>query len=273
MSDFWSEQTRRGPQSAVVGGATVSRGSLVRLRPKAWGDVFDLALAGRLAVVESIEQDSDGKLHVTVTVEDDPGRDLGAMRALAHRFFFGVDEIEPGDGDAQPRRQPAAILVAGIGNVFLGDDGFGVEVAKRLQDAPLPEGVDVREFGIRGMDLAYALQEEYSTVVFVDAAARGEAPGTVSLVEPALDLDDVAIDTHGMDPLRVLGLAHAMGRIPERVLVVACEPQLVIHGEHDDDLVGELSVPVAAAVPEAVELILSLVTKLSDDSNGRVVPK
>jgi hydrogenase maturation protease len=273
MSDFWNEQAKRGPHSAVVGGATVRRGTLVRLNPRAGGDIFDLALAGRLAVVESIEQDSDGKMHVTVTVEDDPGRDLGEMRALAHRFFFGVDEIEPVEADVSQRRKHAATLVAGIGNVFLGDDGFGVEVATRLQDAPLPEGVDVREFGIRGMDLAYALQEEYTTVVFVDAAARGEEPGTVSLVEPELDLEEVTLDTHGMDPLRVLGLARAMGRIPERVLVVACEPQRVTYGEHDDDLVGELSAPVAAAVPQAVELILSLVTKLNAESNERVVPK
>jgi hydrogenase maturation protease len=273
MSDFWSEQAKPAPQSAAVGDATVRKGSLVRLRPKGGGDIFDLALADRLAIVESLEQDSDGKLHVIVTVDDDPGRDLGAMRALGHRFFFGLDEIDPVPGDMQPTRQHAKILVAGVGNVFLGDDGFGVEVANRLHDAPLPDGVDVREFGIRGMDLAYALQEDYDTVIFVDAAPRGESPGTVSLVEPELSLDEVVLDTHGMDPVRVLGLARAMGRVPERVLVVACEPQVVIHGEHDDDLVGELSPPVRAAVGEACELLLSLVTELSAESKGKVVPK
>jgi hydrogenase maturation protease len=273
MSDFWSEQAKPPPQSAVVGETTVRKGSLVRLRPKGGGDIFDLALADRLAVVESLEEDSDGKLHVIVTVDDDPGRDLGAMRALGHRFFFGLDEIDPVEGGMQPAHHDARILVAGIGNVFLGDDGFGVEVAKRLQDAPLPEGVDVRDFGIRGMDLAYALQEDYDTVIFIDAAPRGEAPGTVSLVEAELNYGEVVLDTHGMDPLRVLVLAQAMGRVPERVLVVACEPQVVIHGEHDEDLVGELSPPVAAAVGEAAELVVTLVTELSVESKGKVAPE
>jgi hydrogenase maturation protease len=271
MSDFWGEQAKSPPRFAVLEGETIRKGSLVRLRPKGGGDIFDLALADRLAIVESLEQDSDGKLHVTVTVDDDPGRDLGAMRALGHRFFFGLDEIEPVEGDMQPTPHPARILVAGIGNVFLGDDGFGVQVAKRLQDAPLPEGVDVRDFGIRGMDLAYALQEDYSTVIFIDAAPRGEAPGTVSLVEPEMKLDEIVLDTHGMDPVRVLALARAMGRVPEGVLVVACEPQVVVRGEHDDDLVGELSPAVGAAVGEATDLVVSLVTELSVESKGKAV--
>jgi hydrogenase maturation protease len=263
VSDFWAEQARPAPASAEAAGRTIRKGSLVRLRPKAGGDVFDLALADRLAVVESIEQDAEGRLHVTVTLEDDPGRDLGAMRALGHRFFFGVDEVEPVDDALQPPPGGARILVAGIGNVFLGDDGFGVEVAGRLRDVPLPDGVEVRDFGIRGMDLAYALQEDYEAVVLVDAAPRGEAPGTVSLVEPDLEAgDEVVLDTHGMDPLRVLALARAMGRVPERVLVVVCEPQTIVHGEHDDELVGELSEPVRAGVDEAVAVVRSLVEEL-----------
>jgi hydrogenase maturation protease len=271
MTDFWTEQAKPGPKQIEVGGQTVTRGSLVRLRPKAGGDVFDLALADRLAVVESLEEDSDGKLHVTVTLKDDPGRELGAMRALGHRFFFGVDEIEPVDEELQPPAREARILIAGIGNVFLGDDGFGVEVAIRLQDAPLPDGVEVRDFGIRGMDLAYALQEDYDTVVFVDAAPRGEVPGTVSLVEPDLDLDEVVLDTHGMDPLRVVALAQAMGHLPERVLVVACEPQTIVAGEHDEDLVGELSEPVQLAVDDAVALVRSLVEDLKAETSGKAV--
>jgi hydrogenase maturation protease len=265
MSDFWREQAKPGPTSAAVGGQTIGRGSLVRLRPKAGGDVFDLALADRLAVVDSIEEDAEGKLHVTVTLEDDPGRDLGAMRALGHRFFFALDEVEPVDADLQPARTRPRVLVAGVGNIFLGDDGFGVEVARRLADTPLPDGVEVRDFGIRGMDLAYALQEDYEAVVFVDAAPRGERPGTVSLVEPELDLDEVELDTHGMHPLRVIALARAMGRVPERVLVVACEPARIVDGEHDEDLVGELSAPVAAAVDDAVALVPSIVGRLLDE--------
>jgi hydrogenase maturation protease len=155
------------------------------------------------------------------------------------------------------------VLVAGIGNVFLGDDGFGVEVARRLARRDLPPGVDVADFGIRGMDLAYALQADYDAVVFVDTAPRGEAPGTISVIEPELDEDEAVIDTHGMDPVRVLGLARALGRVPPRVLVVACEPERIVHGEHDEDLVGELSPTVQAAVDEAVPLVESVVGELA----------
>jgi hydrogenase maturation protease len=268
---FWDEQSIPGPDAVEVDGATIRKGARVRLRPRAGGDVFDIALAGRLAVVDSLEQDADGKLHVTVTLDDDPGRDLGAARVLGHRFFFAIDEIEPVAGSPElPARRPR-ILVAGVGNLFLGDDGFGVHVAQRLAERVLPDTVDVHDFGIRGMDLAYALQDDYDTVVFVDAAPRGERPGTVSLVEPELDLDEVVLDTHGMDPVRVLALARAMGRIPERVLVVACEPERIVHGEHDEDLVGELSAPVAAAVGEATDLVASLVVELVEESNRKAV--
>ena len=275
MSDFWTEQGTPGPDSAEVGGKAIRRGSRVRLRPRTGGDIFDIALADRLAVVESIEEDADGALHVTVTLDDDPGRDLGAARVLGHRFFFGLDEVEPVAATPGEQVRTPRVLVAGIGNVFLGDDGFGVEVARRLSERDVPDGVDVHDFGIRGMDLAYALQDDYDTVVFVDAAQRGERPGTVSLVEPELDLDDVVLDTHGMDPLRVLALARAMGHVPERVLVVACEPDVVVDGEHDEDLVGELSAPVSAAVDEAVALVSALVADLlvQPDSNGKAVPR
>jgi hydrogenase maturation protease len=269
--DFWDEQSQPGPESATVAGQTIRKGSRVRLRPRAGGDIFDLALADRLAVVEGIDEDTDGKIHVSVTLDDDPGRDLGTARILGHRFFFGLDEVEPMQGDEEACPVPARILVAGIGNIFLGDDGFGVEVARRLAERGLPDGVDVRDFGIRGLDLAYALQEGYDTVIFVDAAPRGEEPGTVSLVEPELDLEDVMLDTHGMDPLRVLALARALGGMPESVLVVACEPQVVVDDEHDEDLVGSLSPPVLAAVEEAVELVSSLSAELMTATNRKVV--
>ena len=266
-TDFWGEQSRPGADSAAVGGTTIRRGSRVRLRPKAGGDVFDLALTDRLAIVEGIDEDAEGKLHVSVTLDDDPGRDLGTARIVGHRFFFGLDEIEPVEGGIDAGAARTRILVAGIGNIFLGDDGFGVEVARRLLEQELPEGVEVRDFGIRGMDLAYALQEGYDTVIFVDAAPRGEAPGTVSLIEPDLDLDEVALDTHGMDPVRVLALARAMGRVPERVLLVACEPGTLV-GEREEELVGELSEPVGAAVAEAMSLVSSLVEELMGESTS-----
>ena len=155
------------------------------------------------------------------------------------------------------------ILVAGIGNVFLGDDGFGVEVVKRLAGRGLPEGVEVRDFGIRGMDLAYALHEDYDLVVFVDATPRGGEPGTVYLIEPEIEEDGmVSLDTHGMDPVKVIRLSRALGAPPTRTLVVGCEPKVILGGEDYDDMLMELSEPVEAAVEEAVEMVESLVNRI-----------
>jgi hydrogenase maturation protease len=268
MTGFWEELGRAGAETVTVGGAEIRKGSRVRLRPREGADVLDLALAGRTAVVEAIEEDTEGRRHVAVTLDDDPGRDLGDARFPGHRFFFRTDEIEPLEDGAAPSERTPRILVAGIGNVFLGDDGFGVAVARRLAERELPDGVEAVDFGIRGIDLAYALQADYDAVVFVDTAPRGEVPGTISVIEPELDPGEVTIDTHGMDPVRVLGFARALGRIPSRVLVVACEPQRIVHGEHDEDLVGELSEPVGAAVEEAVTLVESLVAELAAETQS-----
>ena len=160
------------------------------------------------------------------------------------------------------------VLVAGIGNVFLGDDGFGVEVVRRLAGRELPEGVEVADFGIRGMDLAYALQDDYEVVVFVDAIPRGGEPGTVYLLEPEIEEDgEVALDTHAMDPVKVIKLARALGARPTRTLVVGCEPQVVVSGEDYEDMLMELSEPVSAAVEEAVKLVESLVEEISGEGN------
>lgn len=154
------------------------------------------------------------------------------------------------------------VLVAGIGNVFLGDDGFGVEVVKRLAERTLPGGVEVVDFGIRGMDLAYALHEDYDLVVFVDATARGGKPGTVYLIEPEVEDDGtVSLDTHGMDPIKVIRLSRVLGASPSRTLVVGCEPEVVPGGGNYDDMLMELSEPVRAAVEEAAALVESLVTE------------
>jgi hydrogenase maturation protease len=162
---------------------------------------------------------------------------------------------------------PKRILIAGVGNIFLGDDGFGVEVVRRLAERELPEGVEVVDFGIRGLDLAYALQKDYEVVVFVDATPRGEEPGTVYLLEPEIEEDgEVSLDTHGMDPVKVIKLSRALGARPTRTLVVGCEPQVVLGGEDYDDMLMELSEPVRAAVGEAVKLVESLV----EESNKEV---
>jgi hydrogenase maturation protease len=162
------------------------------------------------------------------------------------------------------------VLVAGVGNIFLGDDGFGVEVVRRLAERALPEGVEVKDFGIRGMDLAYALQEDYEAVVFVDAVPWGEEPGTVYLIEAEIEEDgEVSLDTHGMDPVKVIKLSRALGAEPTRTLVVGCEPGVVLSGEDYDDMSMELSEPVRAAVEEAVSLVESLVEEIGREGKVR----
>lgn len=150
------------------------------------------------------------------------------------------------------------VLVAGIGNVFLGDDAFGVEVVKRLATAGLPPEVQVADYGISGLHLAYELLSGYETTILVDAAPRGGEPGTVYLIEPDGGGDGSAgpLDAHGMQPDVVLHLLRALGGDAERVLVVGCEPECVEEG------IG-LSPRVAAAVPRAIELVTELVTELA----------
>ncbi|MEU6714497.1 hydrogenase maturation protease [Nonomuraea sp. NPDC046802] len=260
---FWVRMAENGPGEVIVDGVAVGPGSRVRLRPRSQSDVFDLVLDGRLAIVESVEQDDEGALHVAVTLDDDPGRDLGQARLPGHRFFYSAEEIEP-LGEHVERPVADRLLVAGIGNVFLGDDGFGVEVVRRMAEQPGIPGVDVVDFGIRGMDLAYALQHDYAAVIFVDAAPRGQSPGTLTVLEPDLPGDEgPGLETHGMDPVRVLGLAGRLGRIPERVRVVCCEPARV------EEALFELSEPVCAMVDEAVSLVKSLVMDMIAENRGQ----
>lgn len=153
------------------------------------------------------------------------------------------------------------ILVAGIGNIFLADDGFGVEVVRRLARRPIPEGVRVVDFGIRGMDLAYALLEEHDALVMVDTVSRGGEPGTLYLIEPRLEGIEATLDTHGMDPVKVLGLALALGAHLARTYLVACEPA-VLGGDDEAAIVVGLSDPVLAAVDEAVGMVESLLEEI-----------
>lgn len=247
-----------------VGTQKVRIGDRVRLRPRKGGDVMDLALAGQAAIIESIEQDYEGKIHVCVVLEDDPGRDLGMLRQPGHRFFFDAEEVEPlpqTESHSRPKAKSARILVAGIGNIFLGDDGFGVEVIRRLAARELPEGVKVADFGIRGFDLAFALQDGYETTILVDAYPHGQTPGTVSLVEPDLnDLDAEAqaiVDAHAMNPIHVLRMAKSMNGSLGKILLIGCEPQTF--GPEEGQL--GLSNSVEAAVNGAVDMVISAVHK------------
>lgn len=165
------------------------------------------------------------------------------------------------------------ILIACLGNIFLGDDGFGVEVAQRLMSSKTkryPEGVQVMDFGIRGMELAYTLLDDYDVLVLVDAVPRGSPPGTLYLIEPDLvstgpqqgvEAGRVAVDAHSMDPVKVLAFARTLGARPIRTLLVGCEPG-EIGGEDYLEMQMSLSEPVQAAVDEAVKMIDSLVDGL-----------
>jgi hydrogenase maturation protease len=157
------------------------------------------------------------------------------------------------------------ILVAGAGNIFLGDDGFGVEVAQRLADRPVPDGVEVADFGIRGVHLAYQLLDGYDMLILVDALQRDGEPGTVYLIEPDLDAFEPSppgadgaqpvVDAHSMTPDAVFSTFKALGGTLGRALVVGCEPAEIT------ERIG-LSPVVAAAVRPAADKVLELLTEL-----------
>jgi hydrogenase maturation protease len=156
------------------------------------------------------------------------------------------------------------VLVAGIGNVFLGDDGFGVALADRLARRALPAGAEVVDYGIRGMDLAYALHDGWDAVVLLDATPRGGPPGTLYVIEADAvpEAAQGAFDAHGMDPLAVLALARTLGGPLPRVLVVGCEPETVLRGD-EEDVVAAISEPVRAALDEGVRVVEDLLAELT----------
>jgi hydrogenase maturation protease len=177
------------------------------------------------------------------------------------------------------------VLIAGVGNIFLGDDGFGVEVARRLAGADLPGWVEVADYGISGMHLAYDLANGYDTAILIDAAPRGGAPGTVTVIdvaqgrEPAAEgetaTDEAAdrefaeswlFDAHGMQPDVVLGVLDRLGAGTARLLVVGCEPASLEAGM-------ELSEPVAKAVDQAVQVVIDLVAEVGEAEGVSHVPR
>jgi len=154
------------------------------------------------------------------------------------------------------------ILVAGIGNVFLGDDGFGVEVATLLLARSRPEWLVVGDFGVRGFDLAYALMDpKHEGAVLVDLVSRGLAPGTLSVIEPVLDdpAGEPTFDAHTMTPENVLALVRVLGGAPPPLRIVGCEPLTV--GLDEDVFVG-LSERVRAAIEPAARLALDVAESL-----------
>jgi hydrogenase maturation protease len=282
-----------------VGGIRVARGSRVRLRPTRRADSMDFFLAGRVAEVQGVYRDVEDVAWVAVSLEGGPAGDLHSSHGRFFYFYpEEIEPLEPGAGEpsdserrsyatSDPGRAgtgggggfhpvaagPAPVpedradvalrsfhtLVACVGNIFLGDDGFGVEVARRLAGRELPAGVRVADFGIRGIHLAYELADKsYETVILVDATPRGGEPGTVYLIEPDLDrLGEAAsgqADAHGMDPQTVFTLLKTLGGRPGRVLIVGCEPAST------EEEIG-LSEPVSAAVEEAVRMIFEILER------------
>lgn len=163
------------------------------------------------------------------------------------------------------------ILIAGIGNIFLGDDGFGVEVAQRLLARSYPSEVQVVDFGIKGVELAYTLLDGYDTLILIDVTPRGGKPGTLYLLEPDLsacnprqgaEAGRVALDAHSMDPVKMLAFAATLGPLPRQVLLIGCEPLPFDSDDMYTEMQMGLSKPVQAAVDGAVKLVDSLIEKL-----------
>jgi hydrogenase maturation protease len=159
------------------------------------------------------------------------------------------------------------ILVAGIGNIFMGDDAFGCRVADDLAHHAMPDQVRVADFGIRSYDLAYAIMDDYDAVILIDAMPLGEPPGTVSLIEPdSAELEELSageVDAHSMSPVAALRLVHNLGGDVRRLYVVGCEPAVL-----DAEEIG-LSDPVSAAVPGAVAMVEMLIHELLEKEPAR----
>jgi hydrogenase maturation protease len=143
------------------------------------------------------------------------------------------------------------VLVAGLGNVFRSDDGFGVEVVRRLGQRPLPAGVQLMDAGIRSLHLAYALLDTPALLVVIDTVARGGAPGTLYVIEPALPAGDGTVDAHDLDLQGLRAGVQALGGQMPPVLLVGCEPAAL------DDGMG-LSPVVAGVVDQAMDIVCKL---------------
>jgi len=237
-------------------GRAIRRGSRVRLRPGGKADAMDMFLARQTATVAAVYRDVDDQAHVAVTVDASMAGDL--HESIGRYFYFRPEEVEVVDGEGPPasvaERASARVLVAGIGNMFLGDDGFGSAVAQRLASRALPADVRVEDFGIRSVHLAYdLLAASYETTILVDAVSRGGQPGTLYVIEPEPDeVYATPPDAHTITVESVLGFLKGIGGAPGRVLIVGCEVGSVAPG------VG-LSEAVAAAVDGAADMVMKLI--------------
>lgn len=167
--------------------------------------------------------------------------------------YIPIREVKP-RGTA-PVNKKKRVMIAGVGNMFMKDDGFGGAVIKKMANKTFPEGVEIKDFGTGGLKLAYDLMKGYDGLILLDASQRGEEPGTLYVIEPEensieSNLEDGGpIDPHGSDPATILRFVKGIGAWPGKVLIVACEPATA-----DDFEIG-LSEPVNEAVDKAVDLI------------------
>ena len=164
-----------------------------------------------------------------------------------------------------------SILVAGIGNIFQGDDAFGVAVVQRLAALPLPEHVRVMDIGIRAIDLAFALLNHHELTILVDVTSRGDAPGTLYTIEiePG-DIPDACdsaslVNAHGLDPVHVLSLAKSMGAPLTNIVLIGCEPEIL---DRDDTGHIGLSEVVEAAVSPAIQTIRQLISEFESNTSN-----
>lgn len=168
----------------------------------------------------------------------------------------------------RPIGEAPRILIAGIGNVFFGDDGFGVAVVEQLSRFALPQGAVLMDAGIRGLDLTYALLGDYDAAILVDAVQRGHAPGTICVIDPEEPAQQPTedetnpaglLDAHAMDPVKVLAFVRQSGSQLRAMRVVGCEPLTL--GSDDEPALG-LSSPVRAAVDVAAQQVYALIAEL-----------
>ncbi len=165
------------------------------------------------------------------------------------------------------------ILIAGIGNIFFGDDAFGPRMVRELLEREWPDEVEIVDFGIRGIDLAFALLDDYFTAIFIDATPQGSEPGTLYLIQVDDETRDgrgvASVDTHNIDPVQVLSTVKAYGGTPPPLWVIGCEPASL---EAEPGHYLQLSAPVEAAIDDAVEMVASLVERLlAPESNAQAI--
>jgi hydrogenase maturation protease len=245
-----------------IGGRQVAKGSRVRLCPPPGrrADAMDLFLSGQTATVAAVYRDLENQAHIAVIVDAAGNVDL--LESNGRYFYFRPDEIELLETSAArpavaPRQASHRVLVAGIGNMFLGDDGFGPAVTQRLASRSIPAWAKVEDFGIRGVHLAYELlgaSPAYESTIIIDAVSRGGNPGTLYLLEPDVGSTPIEIpDAHTLSVESVLAYLRQIGGTPGRVLIVGCEVESVAPE------MG-LSDAVASAVDRAAELVMELIT-------------